>query len=270
MEISTVEKATVVFLGNETVALKTVGTVMGLEVYIIQVPDNTTIDGYTIVYTIGSYFQDTTNELLEMIRPITDAPTNPTNPTNPTVPSEPYVGTLNGNVYTNPFAGLKIEFEGDWSIRTADTIEGTMDYVENGVLTNIPLDTDFTVLEAESNDSLYMIEINYQEVDPTTAAFYDNDTMIDLVLLMKDALISSLEEEEGIIITNMEKVSISFLGNETSAIMIDFIEEGEAGSLLAFYDFTSAEGYGISYEIGALEVGSLEYVLGMIHPLNEG
>lgn len=65
MEVSSMEKATVTFLGEERFALKTVSETQGVPCYTLQVFDYS-LGEYSVTLTVTSYIEDNTESMLEL------------------------------------------------------------------------------------------------------------------------------------------------------------------------------------------------------------
>lgn len=65
IEVSSIEKTNVTFLGQEHVAVKTVGTTQGMDVYIVQV-FNYQLGRYAVTATFSTFVEDSTQEILDL------------------------------------------------------------------------------------------------------------------------------------------------------------------------------------------------------------
>ena len=63
--VSTMEKVTVSFLGEQRVALKTVGTLADMDYYILQIMDYK-LGSYGVTLTLSSFVEDKTESMLEL------------------------------------------------------------------------------------------------------------------------------------------------------------------------------------------------------------
>ena len=69
MNVDTIEKVTVTFLGEERTCLKTTGTMQDIPFYILQVFDFQ-LGQYTVTLSVNSYMEDKTAQTLELFQPI--------------------------------------------------------------------------------------------------------------------------------------------------------------------------------------------------------
>ena len=69
MDVESMERVTVTFLGQEREALRTVGTVAGAPFYMVQIFDYH-LGQYSVTVTINSYMEDKTQQTLDLFYPV--------------------------------------------------------------------------------------------------------------------------------------------------------------------------------------------------------
>lgn len=69
IDVVTMEKVTVTYMGQEHYALKTVAQTQGLDYYILQVFDFH-LGQYSMTLTLGSFVEDKTESMLDLIQPL--------------------------------------------------------------------------------------------------------------------------------------------------------------------------------------------------------
>ena len=69
MDVESMERVTVTFLGEEREALRTVGTVAGAPFYMVQIFDYH-LGQYSVTLTINSYMEDKTQQTLDLFYPV--------------------------------------------------------------------------------------------------------------------------------------------------------------------------------------------------------
>ena len=69
MDVESMERVTVTFLGEEREALRTVGTVAGVPFYMVQIFDYH-LGQYSVTLTINSYMEDKTQQTLDLFYPV--------------------------------------------------------------------------------------------------------------------------------------------------------------------------------------------------------
>ena len=69
MDVESMERITVTFLGEERAALRTVGTVAGAPFYMVQIFDYH-LGQYSVTLTVNSYLEDKTQQTLDLFYPV--------------------------------------------------------------------------------------------------------------------------------------------------------------------------------------------------------
>lgn len=69
MDVESMERITVTFLGEEREALQTLGTVAGTPFYMVQIFDYH-LGQYSVTLTVNSYMEDKTQQTLELFYPV--------------------------------------------------------------------------------------------------------------------------------------------------------------------------------------------------------
>ena len=69
MDVESMERVTVTFLGEEREALRTVGAVAGVPFYMVQIFDYH-LGQYSVTLTINSYMEDKTQQTLDLFYPV--------------------------------------------------------------------------------------------------------------------------------------------------------------------------------------------------------
>lgn len=141
---------------------------------------------------------------------------------------EPVVslGRMEGGVYTNQYAGFGCKLDSNWQFYTAEELQELPDNLEEmfkgtdagDSLDKYPVIAD---MQAENTTDLTSINVQYQKLDTATRlvfAAYDEEGVIDETMKQKDAMISSYAQA-GIDVISMEKVTVTYLGQEHTAIL---------------------------------------------------
>ncbi len=277
--VTSFEKVTITFLGSEIPALKTVASVEGIPCYVLQI-QKFNLGGFYANITFSSTVEDFTDLLASLCYPIggtapdvtipfiTYYPVETTEPTE--IPEDAvHVGTLDGNVYTNPFAGISVTFGDTWSVLTADMIDGTNAFVTDNMLTNVPAGVTIQFFQAESMGTLQTFNLGTQKHDDLTKASFSvltDDLLIDTMLLQKDELIQSYAAV-GMDVTFMDKVTVTFLGEEHAALKTVGSISGLETYMIQIIDVVS-EDYSVYYTIASYMEDTTGDILAMFAPLN--
>ena len=69
MDVESMERITVTFLGEERAALRTVGTAADVPFYMVQIFDYH-LGQYSVTLTVNSYLEDRTQQILDLFYPV--------------------------------------------------------------------------------------------------------------------------------------------------------------------------------------------------------
>ena len=69
MDVESMERITVTFLGEKRAALQTVGSVNGVPFYMVQIFDYH-LGQYSVTLTVNSYLEDNTQQVLDLFYPV--------------------------------------------------------------------------------------------------------------------------------------------------------------------------------------------------------
>lgn len=131
------------------------------------------------------------------------------------------VGRIEGGTYTNSYLGFAMDLDSDWTYYSAEELQEMPENVaemfadsELGDTIN-PL-TQFTDMMAENVSRMTTINVLYQQLDMQNRiafATMDEEGILDLTLEQSDMMIEAYAQA-GILVSSMEKVPVTFLGEE--------------------------------------------------------
>lgn len=131
------------------------------------------------------------------------------------------IGRIEGGTYTNSYLGFAIDLDSDWTYYSADELQEIPENVaeafagsEMGDTIN-PL-TQFTDMMAENVSQMTSVNVLYQKLDMQNRiafAMLDDEAILDMTLEQSDAMMEAYAQA-GIMATSMEKVDVTFLGEE--------------------------------------------------------
>lgn len=269
-EVVSFEKTALSFLGKDIPAIKSEFSVSGIPYYTLQF-QKYNLDGYFATVTFSCYGEDITDTLVSLCYPIgTEAPevTIPAITIPGIVPSVDTegleIGSMNGTVYSNPICGISLSLDESWTPMTADMIYSGMGNVEDGKIYGVTETAAATIFTAECTETLSNINITYQKNLPGVMT---NDSIIDASLLMKDELIQTYAAS-GMTVTSLDKTTVTFLGEERSAIQTVGDIMGIPFFIVQIPDITAKEGYTITYTIGTFYEDTTAELLPLFSSLN--
>ena len=154
------------------------------------------------------------------------------------------MGAMEGGVYTNEYVGYGCKLDENWVFATAEELQQLPENVSELLADSELVDentalTQFYDMQAENVTDLLSINVVYQKLDMATRAAYmlmTEERILDEVLKLKDSMISSYATA-GIIATSIEKVQITFLGEERYALFTTASVGGTPYYILQLFDY---------------------------------
>lgn len=181
----------------------------------------------------------------------TEAPTE-----TPAEEAQVSLGRMEGGIYTNSYAGIGCELDSEWTFCTAEELQ---EMPEN--ISEIFADTDLggegfadqiTDMKADNVNDLTSINIIYSKMSMSErliCASMTHEEYLDLVLEQEESMIAAYEQA-GFQVDSMEKVTVSFLGEDRIALHSSMIMDGIPYFTLQLFDFTAGQ-YGITITLAS-------------------
>ena len=143
------------------------------------------------------------------------------------------IGRIEGGVYTNEYIGIGCEMDENWSIYSAEELQqlpGNVQELMEGsdmaeAMESYPQIFD---MQAENVNDLLSVNVVYTKVGMQERLMYatmSEEDVIDTVLAQSDMIIQSYEQA-GMTIKTMEKIKVTFLGEEHFATYTEAESQG--------------------------------------------
>ena len=163
------------------------------------------------------------------------------------------LGRLEGGVYTNPYMGIGCDLDERWTYYSAKELqelpEDISEMMEGSdmeeLLSKYPSITDML---AENSESYASINVVYTYLPLTERLAYklmNNDTLIDTTLENGESSMRSSYESMGLEDITFEKVIITFLGENRTALKTHGTTSGVDYYILQVFDYTLGA-YGVT------------------------
>ena len=154
------------------------------------------------------------------------------------------LGRISGNEYINEYVGYGCRFEEGWDLYGADVLQDMPDNIAEmlegtEVGDKISSYTQITDMLAENVDMLTTVNVLYTKLglqERLAYALLSEKDILEQVLAQKDMLIESYKAA-GIYATDMELVTIDFLGEERYAIHTTATMQEVPYFILQVYDY---------------------------------
>lgn len=153
---------------------------------------------------------------------VTEAPTEPE--------SNLSLGRMEGGIYTNEYVGYACTLDSNWSFMSAVEMEQTLDnttaMLSGSELAEAMGDVQqFNDMMAENANDLTHMNVLYQKLTMQQRLMYavmTEEQIVDATLELKDDLIAAFEQA-GILVSSMEKETVTFMGEERVAIRTEAV-----------------------------------------------
>ncbi len=154
------------------------------------------------------------------------------------------LGRMEGGIYTNEYVGYACNLDSNWTYLSARELQQIPDTVSDAVsgtelgdaLANVQQFTDMMV---ENATDLTTINVLYQKQtmqDRMAFMAMGEEFTIDITLQQSEAMIEAYAQA-GILVSSMEKVKVTFLGEERAALHTSATIQGVPYFILQFFDF---------------------------------
>lgn len=183
-------------------------------------------------------------ETTEATEETTEATEEATEATEATEEKTVSMGVLEGGTYTNTYAGFGCEMDANWTIYPADQLQELPDNMEEMFkgtdLEGVEIE-QFTDVMAENLTDLTTFNVLYQKLsmqERLAYALMDEADIIEATLSQYDTLVAAYANA-GIIVQSMDKATVTFLGEEHTALYTTATVQDIPYYILQLYDYDS-------------------------------
>ena len=180
------------------------------------------------------------------------------------------LGFVEGNTYTNTYAGFGCDLDDDWKFYTAkELLELPYDIKE---VLDDPAVSELTLIsdmKAENIDGLSSINVMYTKLDTHSRLLYavlSQEAALDAMLKQRDKLISSYAQA-GIEVGSIEKVEVDFLGENQFAVHTSSTWNNIPYFTLQFYNYKAGL-YGVTVTFASFFKDATETLAGLFYPVD--
>lgn len=194
-----------------------------------------------------------------------------------TLPEENIVsiGRIEGGTYTNNYVGFAMDLDSSWTYYSAEELQDIPENVaemfagsELGDSLN-PLE-QFTDMVAENVNLLTTINVLYQKLDMQSRLIYaamEEEAILDATLAQSDLMLEAYSQA-GIEVSSMEKVTVTFLGEERPALKTVAVMQGLDYYILQVFDYHLGE-YSATITFASFVEDKTEELVAMCYPIGE-
>ena len=183
------------------------------------------------------------------------------------------LGRISGNEYINEYVGYGCRFEEGWDLYGADVLQelpGDVADLFTGTELGDKLSeyTQITDMLAENVDTLTTVNVVYTKLglqERLAYALLDEKSILEQMLSQKDLLIESYTAA-GIMVSDMELVTVNFLGQERYAIHTTATMQDVPYFILQVYDYHLGS-YGVVTTFASFVEDNTAYLPALFYPL---
>lgn len=183
------------------------------------------------------------------------------------------LGRISGNEYINEYLGYGGRFENGWDLYGADELQelpgNVADLFEGTELEELlSQHTQITDMLAENVDTLTTVNVVYTKLglqERLAYALLDEKSILEQVLSQQDLLTESYAAA-GILVSDMELVTIDFLGQERYAIHTTATMQDVPYFILQVYDYHLGS-YGVVTTFASFIEDNTAYLPALFYPL---
>lgn len=185
------------------------------------------------------------------------------------------LGVVDGNVYTNTYAGLGCKLDDSWTMVPAEELQDIPDTVAE-MLKDTELEEDVAAspqimdMLAQCPSTGASINVVYSQI-PTkellASRLMSEEQVIDSLLAGKDALISSYAAT-GLEVQSMEKATVDFLGKEHTACETRATMEGVELYIVQLLSYDLPGRYGMAITFSGLTEEDVEASMDSFYSLD--
>lgn len=181
------------------------------------------------------------------------------------------LGRMEGGIYTNPYAGYGCSLDSSWVFYTAEELqelpENVQELFAESELGEATSDlTQITDMMADNSDIMASINVLYTKLSLQERLAYatmNHEQVIDATLASKDSIIDAYEKA-GITNVTMEKIFVTFLGEQRAAVKTSATIGDMAQYILQIQDY-SLGAYGVTLTISTFFEDNTESLLDLFY-----
>ena len=183
------------------------------------------------------------------------------------------LGRVEDGVYTNTYAGIGCRLGEGWDWATAQELQELSREVKEAlegtaVGSTIQDGTQVYDMQAQNVEALTTTNVVFTKLSAKERLAYalmSDEDLIQSNLEQKDALIESYAKA-GIMVTSMEAVQVSFLGESRTALRTQSTYQGVAYYMLQVFDYRLGE-FGMTLTVGSFQEDHTQELLALYYPL---
>jgi len=154
------------------------------------------------------------------------------------------MGRMDGGTYINEYTGYACDLDSSWTFYSAEELQelpGNVQEILEGTEIGDSMEgmEQFTDMMAENADIMVTMNVLYQKQtmqERIAMAMLDDSEILEATLQQKDQLVAAYAQA-GIEVGTLEPVTVTFLGQERSALHMSSVMQGVPYYTLQIFDY---------------------------------
>lgn len=184
------------------------------------------------------------------------------------------MGRMEGGTYINEYTGYACDLNSNWTFYSAEELQDLPENVKEMLADTEIGDsmegvTQFTDMMAENVEKLATVNVLYQKLSMQERLAYsllDDEQILDEMLKLQDVMIEAYTQM-GMEVESLEKTTVTFLGQERTALRTVSSVEGIAQYILQVYDYRLGQ-YSVTLTATTFGEDNTQWVLDQFYSLN--
>lgn len=147
------------------------------------------------------------------------------------------LGSIENGIYSNEYAGIACALNDNWVYASAQELQDLPDniselFADTELADQVADSTVFVDMRAENTEEMLSININFIKlgmIERLQAALLSEEEFVDGTLQTQKDMLISAYAQAGILVSSMEKVTVTFLGEEHFALKTQVVLHTEYG-----------------------------------------
>ena len=179
------------------------------------------------------------------------------------------LGRMEGGVYTNEYVGIGCQLDSNWTFYTAEELQELPGQVHEALQDTEYSDAglnQITDMMAENATDLTTMNVQYNKLtmqDRLIFATMNDDAIADVILGQSESMVQAYAQA-GIENAVLEKKTVTFLGEERTAVHTSASVQGIPYYILQVFDYSLGQ-YSVTVTVGSYVEDQTESLLALFY-----
>lgn len=188
----------------------------------------------------------------------------------PTEPSSLPVGSIDGQRYSNSYAGFGCTLDSDWEILGPEELQPLEPVEEGEIADQIEEIAFFTDMMAQNSRQLLSMSVGFSKEDPESREAklaITEEEMLDITVQYQSQDMIEYFAQAGTKISKVEKVQVTFLEEPRWALKMTGVSQGVPCYILQVFNFKLGD-YGVTLTVTSYLEDNTQRMLDLFTPAN--